>query len=483
MGYKHGNYGASLPTAESISSSKSIPVYIGTAPIFRVKDRDKNNELKPMLINNLSQAVSKLGYKDTDDFKEFTLSQCIFAHFQNSIEPIGPIVVINVLSTEKHSSSNTESVNLVNGVGVIEKHVDIDSVVIDDKTEGVDYKISYTDNGFLKILALKELESPLSVKCSTVDTTEISKSDIIGTYNETGSTGAQAINDIYETLNKIPVMISAPGWNHIPEVRQALLIFKSGISDKWESTIITDIDDKEADTRDKAIEWKADKGYNSPAERTCWPKAIMGGKELCLSVISIVRKMQTDYSSGDIPYQSPSNKQIDISGLVANGVKLRFSQSKANELNEKGITTAIFNCGKYVLWGPHMASFEFGTTDSPDDIFDVNVYMHKYLINDFILRNGNKIDQSMSRNDIDSLVQGEESILAAHVAAGRLLYGKVEFTKELNATSDIVAGDFAIKSLVTETPLAKSITNYVQYTSEGIKALYADDKEDKEEDN
>lgn len=479
MAYKHGNYGASMPSTESISSSKSIPVYIGTAPIFRVSER--GNELRPILISNVSQAVNKLGYKDTDDFEEFTLSQCVYAHFKNSVEPIGPIVVINVLSTDKHSSLSTESVNLINNIGIIEKHVDIGSVDIDEKSEGIDYKLSYTDEGYLKITGLKELDNPLSVKCKIVDTSGITKSDIIGTYSEETSTGAQCINDVYELINKIPVIISAPGWNQVPEVSQALMAFRYSISDKFKATVVTDIDSKEADTLEKAKEWKADKGYNRSGERVCWPKCIMGGKEIWMSVVSIVRKMQTDYENGDIPYQSPSNKPIDISGIIANGKKLRLSQSKANELNEKGITTAIFNCGKYVLWGPHLATYEYGVTENPDEMFDVNVYMHNFLMNDFILRNASAIDQAMSRNDVDSIVQGEESILAAHVAAGRLLYGKVEFTKDLNTTSDIVAGDFAIKSLVTETPLAKSITNYVQYTAEGIKSLYADDNEEEEE--
>lgn len=478
MAYKHGTYGASMPSSESISSSKSIPVYIGTAPIFRVENR--NNELRPVLINNLSQAMTKLGYKQSDDFEEFTLSQCVYAHFQNSIEPIGPIICINVLDTSKHSSISNESVTLINEVGIIEKHVDISSVTIENKVEGTDYKLSYTDEGYLKLTNLTDLSSPVEVKFKVIDTGEVTKSDIIGISNETESTGIQAIHDVYESLNKIPVMISAPKFNFDPEVRQALLSFKSGISDKWESTIFTDIDSDTADSIESAIEWKDTKGYSSSAEKICWPKAIMGGRELYMSVIAIVRKMQTDYENGDIPFETPSNKQIDISGIVANGKKIRLTQTKANELNEKGITTAIFNCGKYVLWGPHMSSYCYGTTESPDEMFDVNVFMHKYLINDFNLRNGSVIDQSMSRNDIDSLINQEESILAAHVSAGRLLFGKVEFTKDLNTTSDIVAGDFAFKSLVTEVPLAKSITNHVQYTSEGIKKLYADENEEEE---
>lgn len=478
MGYKHGLSGKTLASSESITNSKNIPVYIGIAPVFRVKER--SDELKPMLIRNLTEAQLKLGYKADDNFNEYTLSACVYAHFQNQIKPIGPIIVINVLDVNKHGTSSTESVEISNKVGIINKNVDINSVKISDKVEGIDYKLSYTDEGYLKITILTddEIESPISVSCKTINICEITENDILGSYDEEkdSRSGIMAIEDIYEGLNKIPTMLSAPGYNHLPKVHNALVALKSGISDMWESTCFTDIDDKVATTREKAIEWKEEKGYNSSAEKVFWPKGIMAGKEIWLSIIAIVAKMQTDSDNNDIPYQSPSNKQIDITGLIVNGNKIKISQSKANELNQNGITTAIFNGGKYVLWGPHMASFSYGTTDKPDEIFDTNVFMHKYLINDFNVRNGNLIDKAMTRNDVDSLINQENTILAAHVSAGRLLYGSVEFSKDLNSNSDIVNGDFAIKSLVTEAPLAKSLTNYVQYTSEGINSLYSDEE-------
>ena len=49
MSYKHGLYGSLVASDESLSTSKTVPIYIGTAPIHRVK---KENRVinKPLLI-------------------------------------------------------------------------------------------------------------------------------------------------------------------------------------------------------------------------------------------------------------------------------------------------------------------------------------------------------------------------------------------------------------------------------------------------
>ena len=135
-----------------------------------------------------------------------------------------------------------------------------------------------------------------------------------------------------------------------------------------------------------------------------------------MSIVAIVRKLQTDVKNKDVPYESASNKPIDINGLVANGQKIKFSQEKANGLNEKGITTAIYSAGKYVLWGPHMGNYDYIETTAPEEIFDVNIMMNKYLLNDFQLRNIDLIDSPMTRHDIDALLVSEQMILDASVS-------------------------------------------------------------------
>ncbi len=481
MDYKHGLYGEIIASTENIIASKNIPVYVGTAPMHRLKTEERAIN-KPILIRNLQEAIRKTGYSSNDDFEKFTLSAAIYAHFQNSIQGIGPIVVINVLDSSK-GVENTEEVTFVNGIGTIENHIVIDSVKIADKVLEEDYELEYTKEDYLKIIMKGEdalISSDVSITFKSIDPSVISKTEIIGTYNKDKEekTGIMAIADVYEELNAVPTIITAPGFNQEKEVRQALIASTKKISDKWEAISFVDIDSKEADTLEKAIKWKKENGYISNEEKVFWPKAIMAGKEIWLSILGIVAKMQIDVKNGNIPFETPSNKQIDISGLVANGKKIKFSQERANELNAEGITTSIYNGGKRVLWGPHMGNFEYGVTTKPEEIFDTNIFMHKYLLNDFQLRNTEIIDTTMNRNDIDALINSEQMILNSHVSAGHLLYGEIKFISDNNPISDIVNGDFKLNTLVTDTPIAKSITQQVQYISKGIELAYGEEEEE-----
>ena len=475
MAYKHGIYGEIVPSGESITTTKTIAVYVGTAPIHRVKAENRVIN-KPLLIRNLEQAQVKLGYRETDDFDTFTLSAVVYAHFSNKIKPVGPIVVI-VADTLKGAADTTKDISIVNGIGIIEDNAIIDSVSITDKVPGTDYDIKYNADGKLEISG-DNLEDTVSVKYKSC-TINITKTEIIGTYDEDTETrtGIQAISDVYEELNLVPSMTAAPGYSQIKDVEQALVKMTSKITDRWEAVCYTDIDSNSADSRDSAIEWKNTNKYNSNCEKTFWPKVKSGGKELWMSIVAIVRKIQTDIENGDIPYETASNKEIDVEGLVANGKPIKFSQGKANELNEKGITTAIFSGGKYVLWGPHMSNYEYGVTIAPEEIFDVNIMMNKYLLNDFQLRNIDRVDKPMTRNDVDALINSEQMILNSYISAGQLLYGELTFNKDENIKSDLVQGDFVFNTLVTNTPPTKSITQKVRSTTKGIDSLYGGDAE------
>ncbi|MBN1039024.1 hypothetical protein DVW12_09950 [Clostridium botulinum] len=467
MGYKHGIYGELVASNEVITTSKTVPVYIGTTPIHRVKTRTIN---KPLLIRSLEDAQAKLGYRESDNFDIFTLSAVVFAHFSNKINPIGPIVVI-ALDTIT-GTKTTQEISIINGIGTLNEHIKIETFEIADKTLGIDYKIKYNDLGCLEITSIT-LENSVNASFEKVDPS-VTTADVIGKYNEEedSRTGIKAILDVYEELNLVPALIAAPGFSQVPKVEQALIASTSKIAEKWEATCYTDIDSNVAKTRAEALQWKIDNKYISNSEKTCWPKVIVREKELWMSIIAIVRKLQTDVTNNNIPYESASNKVIDINGLVANKKAMKLSQAKANELNEKGITTSIYSGGKYVLWGPHMANYEFGVTNKPEEIFDVNIMMNKFLLNDFQIRNIDLIDSPMTRNDVDALINSEQMILNSYVSAGQLLFGEINFKSDDNVRSDLIQGDFTFNTLVTNTPPGKSFTQKVQYTSVGIDSLY-----------
>ena len=75
------------------------------------------------------------------------------------------------------------------------------------------------------------------------------------------------------------------------------------------------------------------------------------------------------------------------------------------------------------------------------------------------------------------MVETEQMRLNALVAAGDLLYGKMEFRGDENAKTDLVQGDFTFHTMVTSPAIAKSLTQKVEYTSAGIDTLVAEEGE------
>lgn len=472
--YKHGVYGDYMPSNEQIvTTSNTIPIYIGVAPVHRVLD--SNNKVnRPILISNLEEAQVELGYSDNDDFNKYTLSSSIFAHFKNKVQPLGPIILINVLDPKVNKVEvQSAETSVLNKKIILGENTIADTINIEEKQLDVDYKVD-TDfiTGNVIITFITEVGSTVSLSYSTV-TINTTNQDIIGTYDSnTGERkGLYCIQTIYEDLNIAPNILCVPKYGKDIAVRNKLLELSKNIGGQWDSIIYTDLDTSISNYT-QAIESKNENGLYSIDEKLCWPMGKMQGRNVFMSVIAIVRTQQTDVKNSGVPCESPSNKAIDISGLVNDsGKDIKLNIEIANKLNSKGITTGLFYGGKWVLWGPHMSNFEHGKTNKPEEMFDVNRRMDIYLNNDFKKRNAEKVDSPMTRNDIDSLLNTEQIRLNALVSEGKLLYGTIEFRNSNNTISDLMQGDFTFDTLTTSSIPAKSLTQRVQYTSQGIKDI------------
>ena len=132
--YIHGAYGQIKAVGARVSSkSKSIMVYVGTAPVHTVEDGAKNVNV-PILINNIAEARKYLGY--SDNWGDFTLCEAMHVHLEN--KGVGPLVFINVLDPTKHKSSESGSISKTPENGRITipaaENIILDSVVV--KTSG-----------------------------------------------------------------------------------------------------------------------------------------------------------------------------------------------------------------------------------------------------------------------------------------------------------------------------------------------------------
>ncbi len=472
--YKHGAYGSLVPTQDTFPPSgvATIPVYIGTAPVQQLSDRAKAIN-KPILINSFDDAKSKIGYDDNWDV--FTLCEVVYAHFKNRIMPIGPMIVINVLDPTTDKKTGSKSVSLTNKKGYIDAPVILSTIEITDKVKDTDYTAEYTIDGRILITDLKgTLGNPVTVSYSEIDISKVADTDIIGGMEADGTRlGLRCIELINQMFGMVPSILAAPGWSQKPTVAAAMITSAQKINGHWDTICVADVDSSAAKDIDAAIAWIDTNLYRSNVLKVGWPKAKFGEREYWLSTLMALRMQQTDYINGNVPFESPSNKTIEVTGTVlADGTEIFFDEVQANELNASGITTINYRSGNWVLWGPHMSNFKDGDDNiAPEDMFDCSVRMGRFLMNTFQRNYALDVDKPLNRSHVDTILNDAQTWLNSLIADGKMLYGKILFLETSNPVSSIVKGDFKFDIKTTYTPAGKSLTFQVQYTNQGLNNL------------
>lgn len=489
MAYLHGAYGelGNSKVASTVQAD-SVAAYIGTAPINLVrgyKDADLIN--MPIRVKDILEVQSKLGY--SEDWSTFTLCEVFAQHFQNTVGNVGPIYVINVLDPDTHKSEAATAKELAfsnNRAEFESSDIILDTFAIAEKAEGVDYSLSYNfAKGTVVVKLLKdEAAGKLTCTYSTIDTRKIKAADIIGSVTEDGQyTGLNALALLYQYNNAVLNMLAAPGWSHEPAVYKAMVAIVQKLNGHWDGFVNADIPlvDSEGaaiDTIEKAIAWKAENGYTSEFSKVYWPKVIDGsGKVSHLSTVGQATMLRVDLGHASVPFESPSNKEIMATRQYfgADSKNKGYDQHACNKLNEKGITTACFWAGQWVLWGPHTAAFSYNGSMDARSIFDSSVRMLMHITNNFQLEHGVKIDAPMTPQDKDTILNREREKLDTLVGIGALIgTPTVDFLESANPTSNLVNGDFVWDIAATPTPPFKSGTARVCYTDEGFAAFFGE---------
>lgn len=57
-------------------------------------------------------------------------------------------------------------------------------------------------------------------------------------------------------------------------------------------------------------------GASSNHAAVFWPKGAVGEKIYCLSALAAAETANTDATNGDVPFESPSNKALNITATV-----------------------------------------------------------------------------------------------------------------------------------------------------------------------
>lgn len=487
MAYKHGAYGEI--TASKVTDANQadvVAVYIGSAPINLIRGyADLNLINMPIKVANMSDAQSKLGY--SEKWEDFTLCEAFAEHFDNTVGNVGPIYVVNVLDPDTHKTAEktTKELSFVNQRAEFESSdIILDTFAIADKAEGVDYSLEYNFAKGTVVVKLLTENADAALQCSynTVDASKVEESDIIGQSTAEGEyTGLHAVKLLYQYHNAVLNTLAAPGWSHIPAIYKAMVSTVQKLNGHWDGFVNADIplvdaEGKAINTIEKAIAWKAANGYTSEFSKVYWPMVKDGsGRVFHLSTVGQATMQRVDMSHDGVPFETPSNKEIMATAQYfgADSKSHGFDQETANSLNEKGITTACFWGGQWVLWGPHTAAFTYNGSMDARAIFDVNIRMLMYITNSFQLDHGTKIDQPMTPQEKDTILNAEKEKLDTLVGIGALIgTPSVVFLETANPVSDMMNGDFVWDINVTNTPPFKSGKSRVGYTEEGFAAFF-----------
>lgn len=451
-----------------VTGSNSVQVVIGTAPINQAEDPSAVVNT-PVLANNAAEAMKALGY--SKDFKKFTLCATMYA--MNNLYSVSPVVFINVLDPKKHSKTfDAEQVTVVDHQGTLKEDGVLPSslsVSAGDKSLvfGTDYTVSFDDGK--AVLTLVGDAATVTVSGSYLDPTEVTDDDIIGGVDSaTGAeTGMEVIRQVYPKLAIVPGILEAPYFSSHAEVAIALAAKCGNINGCFKAQAFVDIPSNDAGAKRytdvKTVKEKM--GIGSTYVQAYWPEAQIGNIQMPMSVVAAVRSQYLDNVNGDVPYNSPSNKDLAITGIaLADGTEVILDQDQANTVNSFGVVTAL-NMNGFRLWGNYTAAFP---ADNDAKNIWINVRrMFNWQSNNFILNYIANVDDPMNRRLIDTIIDSE-NIRCSSYAPEYWAGASIEYLASDNTTGNILAGHLVFRQHIAPYTPAQYIENVIDYDVETL---------------
>ncbi|MBR1625595.1 MAG: hypothetical protein IJ681_00455 [Bacteroidales bacterium] len=322
--YKHGAYakiGASA--AQNATSTGTIAVYIGTAPVNLVQEYSTKNVVNyPKKISNLLDAQKSVGY--SDDWDKFTLCEAIAAHFDNKLGNIGPVYFINVLdpAVHKKAAETSKTLNFVNGsASFISDTVILDTVSITGKTAGTDFSVDYnftTGKVIINSLEATPLSGNVEVKFFEIDLSNIDEDTIIGGVTSSGQySGIGALPLVYQELGKVPNLVLAPKWSENKKVYQKLCTAIQDINDQWDAFALADIPlEGEAETNIDIYSYSGDNTGTFYTAAAIAADATAYSDRLLSKVIGTITAVTTTGDNPSVTIGTGNAESLTINGTV-----------------------------------------------------------------------------------------------------------------------------------------------------------------------
>lgn len=484
MAYNHGVRVLENPTSVTapVTGTAGLQVVIGTAPVNLAADPYACTNV-PMLANTFAEAAAAVGY--SDDFGDYNICESIDASFR--VAGVGPIVLINVLDPTVHVKNMAAEQYVVTGgqVTIEKKGILADQLVITHNETTLeaetDYVVTFSDEGYAVITFLAALvpasgANVISVTISgkQINPGAVTKTDIIGGVD--ASTGAEkgleVIRQVFPRLGLVPGLIVSPGWSADANVAAAMHAKCEGINGVFRCECIVDLDSSATGCRKytDVLTQKQAAALVGVHEDVMWPCAKIGSKIYHGSAIKAAYTAYTDAQNDDVPYISPSNIPVAISGIcLEDGTEVILDEQQANIINSYGVST-FNNFSGWLLWGNHTAAYP--DSKDPKDMWLCCRRFFSWWANTFILTYHERVDDPANFRLVEAIVDDENVRGNSLAAQGRCAGAYIEFRQEDNTVDDILNGQLKFYQHLAPFTPAEDILNVLEFDPALLAAAF-----------
>lgn len=481
MAYKHGVYTSEVPTSivPAVNTTAGLPVVFGTAPVHLATDRAAAN--RPVLCYSYAEAVQQLGF--SKDWTKYTLCEVMYSQF--ALYNRGPVVFVNVLDPKNHKKNVNDK-----SVAVSDKTAKVDAAVLLDTLKikasavgsvlvaGSDYEAAYDDDGVLVITLLDggtaAEATSLNLEYDELDPTAVNEDDIIGgiSVSDGSVKGLECLNKVFPLTGLVPGIVLAPGWSHEPTVAAVMKAKAGNINSHFKAITLNDVPTESVKKYTDVKNWMNQNSYNDTAQVVCWPMVKMGDDIYHMSTHVLGVIATVDSSNGDIPYESPSNKSMQINGCcLKDGTEVVLGPDEAGYLNGQGVVTALNFIGGWKCWGNRTACYPSNT--DPKDAFISIRRMFYWHAQTFIQTYWAKVDKPINKRLIQTVLDSENMRLNGLTGQGVILGGRVEFRDDENPVTNLMDGIIKFHTYLTPPAPAREIENVLEYDPAYFETLFS----------
>ena len=339
-------------------------------------------------------------------------------------------------------------------------------------TADEDYTAAYDDAGKVLITFLddaKIVDEQVDIYWHEIDAAQVTTADIIGGVDGAGnSTGIELIEKIYPKFRVVPSILICPKYSTDPTVAAIMKAKCTQINEVFRAVAIVDLPAELSYT--DAPEWKNQKNLIDTSLIVCYPKISLGGVQYHLSTQLASLMATVDHDNGDVPFVSPSNKNLQCdSSVLSDGSELLLTLPQANYLNSQGITTALNFSQGWVAWGNRCSIFP-SSADVKDN-FITNRRFFNWLSNSLITGYFGTVDYPLNRRTLDTVVDSINIFLNGLTAKGALNGGRCEILGTENPTTDLMNGIIKFHLFIAPPSPAENLEFVLEYDPNYIADL------------